>query len=482
MPSLEKLARLARLESQPPPHGGMEARHLLEAFRQDVVKRRYASWQELLAYCQCSANPVGRFLLRLHGEDPCLAPASDALCTALQILNHLQDLGEDRKCLDRIYLPLPWLEPAGGEEGFFEPVAVARRRPILDAVLDQVDAQLSLAASLPGRIASPRLAAQAQATLTCARCLSDRLRRHDPLQRRVELRRAEVAAIVATAALRRHRPASDEAETRRILQRSRSSFRLGIASLRGERRRAMRALYAFSRVVDDLADSAAPTAERRLFLGAWRAELDRLDTAPTTPIGRELAWASRRFALPRAELARLLDGMTVDAAPRVRLADEPALDGYCRAVAGSVGLLAIRIFGAEEASPFALRLARALQLVNILRDASEDAERDRVYLPQIWLNALGIPDGEASSITAHERFARAWTQLAETARGAFDGADQALAGLDRRPLRPALLMLASYRPLLERLCRQGWQPGRPRLRLGRVDKLRLTWLAWQDAT
>ncbi len=497
-PAAEKLARLAALETalvtadpaepaaaalaevdRTSGTGMAEARLLLDAFRQDAVKQRYADWEELLDYCRRSANPVGRFLLRLHREPESAVAPADALCTALQILNHLQDLGPDRQRLDRVYLPLPWLEQAGGEAAFFAPHATAARRRILDAALDQADALLAIAGDLPARLRSRRLAAQAAATIACGRALSARLRRRDPLPSRVAVRRAEVAFHVLRAGLLRQ-VSEDAALARAIVRRSGSSFRLGMGSLTGERRRAMHALYAFCRTVDDLADGHAPAAERQRFLGAWREELTRLGSEPRTPLGRELAWACRRFDLPCAELGLLLDGLTADAAERVRLADEPALDGYCRAVAGTVGLLAVRIFGAEGADPFALRLARGLQLVNILRDVEEDAARDRLYLPVSRLAGLGIPDRSAAAVVGHPLFARAWTQLAEEAAAVFAEVDAMLAGLDRRRLRPALLMLWSYRPLLERLRRQGWHPARPRTRLGRAEKLRLAWMALQE--
>jgi phytoene synthase len=470
-------------------HGGgvAQARLLLDAFRQDAVKRRYADWAELLDYCRRSANPVGRFLLHLHGEAPSAEAPADALCTALQVLNHLQDLGADRVLLDRVYLPLPWLEQAGGEERFFEPAAADARRPILDAALDQADALLAEAEGMPGRLRSSRLAAQAAATIACGRALSRRLRRCDPIAGRVALRPAEVAAALAgglarAAAGRAGR--SDAAITRAVLRRSGSSFRLGIASLEGERRRGMHALYAYCRAVDDIADGAAPAAERRRFLDGWRLELDRIDegggAAPRTPVGRELAWAARRFALPTAEFRLLLDGMLTDAADRVRLADDGDLERYGRAVAGTVGLLSVRIFGAGDADRFALHLALALQLVNILRDVGEDAARDRVYVPRSRLAALGVAaaDGVAArDVVADPRFGQAWADLAGWAEAAFAAAEAALAGLDRRRLLPALLMLRSYRPLLDRLRRDGWRPEAPRARLGRAERARLAWMA-----
>jgi phytoene synthase len=477
----EPAARALALTDRAHGAGLAEARLLLGAFRQDATRARYRDWDELLAYCRRSANPVGRFLLRLHREGPEAEAPADALCTALQILNHLQDLLPDRARLDRVYLPLPWLETVGGEAAFFAPEAVALRRPVLDAALDQVDGLVATAECLPARLADSRLAAQAAATLACARLLASRLRRHDPVVRRVSLGPGDVARAVGEGCLRlaaRRLARPDAALTREIVRRSHSSFRLGMASLAAERRRAIHAVYAFCRGVDDAADSAAPPAERRRFLDCWQEEVEA--ARPVTPVGRELAWACERFDLPRGEFLHLLDGMRTDAATRVRLADGVALERYGRAVAGSVGLISVRIFGAAGADRFALRLAQALQLVNILRDVDEDAARDRVYLPLDRLEAAGIADGPAGEMVRHRRFGEAWQALLAEAELAFADADadadMAQAGLDRARLRPAILMLESYRPLLRRLGARGWQPGLPRPRASRRERLRLLWL------
>lgn len=460
--------------------GIAEAQALLQAFRQDAQKSRYADWEELLAYCRLSAVPVGRFLLRLHNEPRDAEPAADALCVALQILNHLQDLGRDRAQLDRIYLPEPWLAIAGGEAAFFATEAAERRRPILDSVLDQTDELLAQAAELPAALRSARLAAQARATLACAHALAGQLRRADPIRERVALTPGDVAragAMGLARTLLRRGGGGDPGVTAAITRRSRSSFARGMASLAGERRRGIHAIYAFCRVVDDIADGAMPEAEKTRFLAGWREEVDRLDTAPRTPVGRELAWACRRFDLPRAELGLLLDGMSLDASTRVRLADDAALDRYCRQVAGTVGLLAVRIFGAVDADIFALRLARALQLVNILRDAGEDARRDRVYIPMARLAAMDAAGTPALELLRAPAFGPAWTGLLDEAEAAFRAADAALDGLDRRPLLPALLMLWSYRPLVAKLRRRGWRPDAARVRLDRKERLSLLWLA-----
>src|SRR5215470_2906604 len=109
---------------------GLTDRHaldLLEAFRRDVTKRRYADWADLMDYCRYSASPVGRFVLDVHGESAALWPANDALCTALQVINHLQDCAKDYRALDRVYVPLAVLEAYGlGVEALAAPSASPR--------------------------------------------------------------------------------------------------------------------------------------------------------------------------------------------------------------------------------------------------------------------------------------------------------------------------------------------------------------------
>ncbi|MBM6593476.1 squalene/phytoene synthase family protein [Microvirga pudoricolor] len=469
----------ARLHAAHRRHGAGidEARTLLDAFRQDAVKRRYADWGELAAYCALSANPVGRFLLRLHGEgDTALAPA-DALCTALQILNHLQDAPDDRAALDRVYCPVGWMEQAGGEEAFFSPGNAARRRAVLDSVLDRVDALVEAASALPERLRDRRLRAQSLATLALARALSRRLRLHDPVLRRVQVSKADVLRAFG-AGLRGLRPVEsrDAAITAAAVRRSGSSFRLGMQSLTDERRRAIHAVYAFCRAVDDIADGAAPVAEKLAFLAAWRREVDHLD-ASQTPVGRELRRAADRFGLPLGECHALLDGMETDSGESVRLADDAALDLYGRRVAGSVGALSIRIFGQPEAHDFALGLGRTLQLVNILRDVDEDAARDRVYVPLERLAQAGLRDAPARALVADPRFARVCRDLAGQARAGFATADAALKAFDRSALKPAILMMESYRRLLDRLEARGWGTRHGKLRLTAGDRLQLLTLA-----
>ena len=496
LPAREKLAQLDALEAalaqgdpaEPAaaalaaigadhPAGPEQARVMLDAFRQDASKRRYADWDELVAYCERSANPVGRFLLALHGEAPVARAPADALCTALQILNHLQDLAPDRERLDRVYMPEPWMAQAGGEDAFFAPEPSPRRRAVLDAALDRVEALIDEADALVPRLRSRRLAAQSGVTTALARRLAAKLRAADPILQRVALKPADFARGFGLGVARAARPGlRDEALTRKAVAQSGSSFKLGMSSLSGERRRAINAVYAYCRIIDDITDGAAPPEEKRRALAGWRDEIESLGEASRTPVGRELGFAVRRFGLPVAELHALLDGMETDAAERVRLPDDQALDRYCRRVAGAVGVLSIHIFGAPEATEFAVTLGRTLQLVNILRDVAEDAAMERVYIPLSRLPNAAAAE-PAAALLRHPGFVTACAVLSEQAAEGFAAADRMLAGLDRRRLRPAVLMMEAYRAMFERMRARGWKERGQRTKLTRADKLRLIWIA-----
>lgn len=161
---------------------------LLTAFRQDAVKERYASLAELEDYCRRSANPVGRFLIDLHGESVAAYPASDALCTSLQVLNHLQDLQPDLLKLNRCYLPGDWLARAGAraEQCAATSLTPGLRR-VVNQCLERCDAWNIEAARLPGRLRDRRFAAESGAIVRLARRLAEKLWRTDPLARRVSL-------------------------------------------------------------------------------------------------------------------------------------------------------------------------------------------------------------------------------------------------------------------------------------------------------
>ena len=171
---------------------------LISAFRQDAEKGRYRDWGELMDYCDRSAAPVGRFLLHLHGETEQAAfAASDALCKALQVINHLQDCRDDCRELDRIYLPLEWMEQAGADVSMLEG---AEAPPPLRAVLDRCIAAsrelMEQARPLPGLLKSRRLAMEAAVIVEVADALLDELAERDPLRERVKLTKAQYAGCL----------------------------------------------------------------------------------------------------------------------------------------------------------------------------------------------------------------------------------------------------------------------------------------------
>ncbi|HEX3860839.1 MAG TPA: squalene synthase HpnC [Stellaceae bacterium] len=188
---------------------GTTAQHchdVLRAFRLDTTKLRYRDWAELMEYCRYSAAPVGRQLLDLHGESRDTWPASDALCAALQVLNHLQDCAEDFRNLDRVYLPLDDLAAAGtGVEALTAPRTQPGLRRVLDGLLDRTENLVATARDLPPRVAARGLRLESAVIVALAARLAHRLRRGDPLATRVKLSKTDVAAAFCNGLFARHR-------------------------------------------------------------------------------------------------------------------------------------------------------------------------------------------------------------------------------------------------------------------------------------
>lgn len=170
---------------------GIDARHcvdLLTAFRQDATKLRYRDWDDLIGYCRLSAAPVGRYLLDLHGGSKAGYEASDGLCMALQVINHLQDCKADYRDLDRVYLPQDWMAEAGARlEDLDARSSTAAMRTVFDRTLDGTERLLATARALPAGLVSRRLAMESGAILAIADRLVAMLRLGDPLGPRIEL-------------------------------------------------------------------------------------------------------------------------------------------------------------------------------------------------------------------------------------------------------------------------------------------------------
>ena len=188
---------------------GVTAQHchdILHAFRQDAVKLRYRDWDDLMDYCRYSAAPVGRQLLDLHGEGRHTWPASDALCSALQVLNHLQDCADDYRNLDRVYVPLSDLAAEGCTvEALAAPAPSPALRRVLDRLLDKTEALIATASGLPPGVAARGLRWESAVIVALAGRLARRLRHGDPLAGRVALSTGDFAAAFLTGVFARRR-------------------------------------------------------------------------------------------------------------------------------------------------------------------------------------------------------------------------------------------------------------------------------------
>jgi len=192
---------------------GVSAQHchdVLYAFRLDARKLRYRDWDDLMGYCRYSASPVGRQLLDLHHQSPDTWPASDALCSALQVLNHLQDCGDDLRALDRVYVPMQDLGEAGcSVADLSRPALTPGLRRVLDGLLDRTDSLIAMARRLPWQVSAAGLRLESAVIVELAARLSRKLRRGDPLAGRVKLRKADFAAALilglASGMMRRSR-------------------------------------------------------------------------------------------------------------------------------------------------------------------------------------------------------------------------------------------------------------------------------------
>ena len=252
--------------------------------------------------------------------------------------------------------------------------------------------------------------------------------------------------------------ASDLQEVEALVRRAGTSFYRGMKVLAADRRAAMYAIYAFCRMVDDVADEPGPLGEKIAGLAAWRGRIAGLYAGRAEDaVTRVLLPAVERYALRQDDFMAVIDGMQMDAESVIVAPDLAELDLYCDRVAAAVGRLSVRAFG--DASPaadqVAWHLGRALQLTNILRDVAEDAGRGRLYLPQEWLGDAGVP-AEPAAALRHPGLPNVCARMAGDARRHFTEAHAAMRHCAPRAMRPARLMGASYAALLHRLERRGW--------------------------
>jgi len=262
-----------------------------------------------------------------------------------------------------------------------------------------------------------------------------------------------------------------------------SSFYYSFLFLPPERRRAITALYAFCREVDDVVDETADLQVAATKLAWWRTELANLFAGrPQHPVTRALAPHLTTFSLSERHLGEIIDGMEMDLR-QTRYLDWKALERYCYLVAGVVGLLAAGIFGYSDRRTleYARKLGIAFQLTNIIRDVGEDARKNRIYLPMEDLERFGVPAAEILRGEESERFRALMAFEAERAHRCYKDAMQELPAVDRRAQRPGLIMAQIYRALLAEIERERFHVLSQRTSLTPVRKFWIAWKTWVSA-
>lgn len=484
---------------------------LLVAFRQDQTVHRYDTWEDMIGYCRYSANPVGRLVLYLCGySDVERQHLSDATCTALQLANFWQDVSRDLE-KGRIYIPLDVLRAHGLEFADVEARRFDNRyaelmRDLIARTRKLFDAGLPLAASV-----SPDLRVDIEMFSRGGLAVLSAIERmgYNTLERRPSIGKGTQARLLGRALFGRLRAigarsskeskhttaegnpsigtskltegasaskASDVAssyeECRRVARNSASNFYYAFYLLPEPKRRALCALYAYMRLVDDASDEPGDVAIKQRALSRWRTLTDAAYAGDVAGHAILPAFADTcaRYSIPARYFHDLISGAEMDlTVPSYATFDR--LREYCYRVAGTVGLTCIHVFGFRDqrAPDVAERLGIAFQLTNILRDLRSDLKMGRVYLPQEDLQRFGVGELELGGPLSPRlvdlmefEAARAWKFYEEGAE---------IVGLVERDSRGALWALArTYSSLLGRIEARGYDVFSSRVRLSTAEK------------
>jgi len=263
-----------------------------------------------------------------------------------------------------------------------------------------------------------------------------------------------------------------------------SSFYYSFLYLPSEKRRAITALYAFCREVDDIVDECTEESVARMKLAWWRQEIASVYSAeqgkkPSHPVAKSLVAVIKTINLSASQLIEIIDGMEMDLDCN-RYADFSTLQLYCHHVAGVVGQLSAEIFGYQDPKTleYAHNLGLAFQLTNIIRDVGEDARRDRIYLPEDELAQFGVSSEDILHSRESDNFRQLMEFQIERAENYYTQAFAVLPAEDRKNQRPGFIMAAIYRALLEEIKDDACQVMRQRVSLTPIRKLWIGWRTW----
>jgi squalene synthase HpnC len=494
---------------------------LLKAFRQDQTVKRYPNWDAVLDYCVYSANPVGRLVLYLCGyRDEERQRLSDATCTALQLANFWQDVSRDLE-KGRIYIPLDAVASHGLQENdIVERHFNERYVRLMKDLIARTRALFAKGMPL-SKIVDARLSVDLEMFSRGGLAVLDAIETvgYDTLHRRPAVSKGKQARLLGHALISRlvGKPSKPEpsvraseavgarhsvsqssvaiphsyAECHRIARASHSNFYYAFFLLPKPKRDALAALYAFMRLVDDLADAGSDLVAKQRGLADWRASLDDAITGQVQLFDGTTALASavtalggaaevlpalvdtmQRYKMPARYLHDLISGAEMDLTVRTY----PTFDRlreYCYRVAGTVGLTCMHVFGFRDARALDLaeKLGLAFQLTNIIRDVREDYDAGRIYLPEEDLQRYGVSPEDfgrtEATLGVREllRFEadRAWQFYEEGAE---------LFSLVEPESRGALwLLVHTYSALLARIESLDFAVFGERVRLSRAEKM-----------
>lgn len=455
---------------------------LLDAFEQDLTPPRYRDREHLLDYCRRSANPVGRLLLGLYGvSDAVSLRRSDAICSALQLMNFWQDFSRDGPN-GRLYVPQDDLDRHGvnGDDVLACRDSSAARQLIADLCTWARQLMLEGRAAGPEPTRPHRLGAAPGRAGRPAHSRQDRGQSSrqpaaPPLSR--GLGRASVAVARPDNA---GRTMSPEQYVQEKAAASGSSFYYAFLFLPPARRAAITAFYAFCREVDDVVDETHDAGVAATKLAWWRKEVTSAFAGqPSHPVMKALMPHATTYDIRLEHLNAVIEGCDMDL-QQTRYLDYPGLARYCHLVAGVVGEVASGIFGRTQPQTveYAHKLGLSMQLTNIIRDVGDDARRGRIYLPVNELQQFGVKANEillrSKPWGYSERFTALMKFQAERAHRLYDEALALLPEVDRTAQKPGLMMANIYRALLVEIEREDFQVLHQRIALTPLRKL---WIA-----
>jgi squalene synthase HpnC/squalene synthase HpnD len=484
---------------------------LLKAFRQDQMVKRYPTWDAMVGYCVYSANPVGRLVLYLCGyRDEQRQRLSDATCTALQLANFWQDVSRDLE-KGRIYIPLDVAAAHGLSETDIVERLFDDRYPRLMKDLIVRTRALFAEGMLLARMVDARLSVDLEMFSLGGLAVLDAIEAsgYNTLHHRPSISKAKQARLLSRsllahltnkivgaqhAAPQTPRPitASDSpasttvatsySECHGIAKASRSNFYYAFFLLPKSRRDGIVALYAFMRLIDDVADGGDDLAAKQRGLASWRAALDAAVTgsdraASSLPTGAAsvlpaLVDTMRRYNMPARYLHDLISGAEMDLTVQTYQTFD-RLREYCYRVAGTVGLTCTHVFGFNDlrALDLAEKLGLAFQLTNIIRDVHDDFVLGRVYMPEEDLERYGVSAQDFGRSEATLGVRELLRFQADRAWQCYDEGAALLNLIDPESRSTLWLLTRTYSALLARIESLDFAVFGERVRLSRPEKM-----------